>query len=483
MPEAPVPFANKQASGYDELSGASPVAMNVVVDGAGCVLRRPGIVATGLAPSTAVDSSGLVGLYRTIGGTLVAVGGGVAERAIYAVTSGGAVKLGGGVPGTGLRGTGRPTFAETEMLLVLAGGADVQKVELASLRSSRLGGSPPLATHVLANASRLLLNDVSVDLTKVRFSDVFIGTTSFANAEVWSLGGIGTSGYFTAEGKPDPVIAVHEDTNEVLVFGSQTLQSFVPDAQLTYAPVATREIGLSAAYSVIKYDQDFYWIDHLRRIVAGGARNYDSISDAIQKTLDQMTTFSDAWGAKILVDFADCLLWTFPTDGRSFMFQKGIGWSQWAGQSGGNWAPLGVGCVFQPFDGTDPIVGMTDGRIGTFSFDAATDFGTPIRASVRTGYQNHDTDKLKLCRALYLSLRRGETTSTTGPQALLRWRDRPGAWEAEVPVDLGASGDTEIMVPLRGLGTYRRRQWEFEYMGTERLALVGATEDFQVLSS
>lgn len=483
MPEAPIPFANKQASGYDELAGASPVAMNVVVDGAGAVLRRPGITTTALAPTTSIDAGGIVGLYRTIDGKLFAVGGSNAERTIYVVTSGGALALGGGVPPRGLRGTMRPTFAETEMLLVVAGGAEPQKVVLASLDSERLGGSPPNATHVIANASRLLLNDVVVDKTKVRFSDVFIGTTSYANAEVWSLGGVGTSGYFTAEGKPDPVVAVHEDTNEVLVFGSQTLQSFVPDAQITYSPVATREIGLSAAYSVIKYDQDFYWIDHLRRIVAGSSRSYDSVSDPIQKTIDAMATFTDAWGAKVLVDFADCLLWTFPTDGRTFMFQKGIGWSQWAGQSAGNWAPLGIGAVFQPFDGTDPIVGMTDGRIGTFSFDVSTDFGTPIRASVRTGYQNHDTDKLKLCRCLYLSLRRGETTSATGPQAILRWRDRPGAWEAEVPVDLGESGDTEIMVPLRGLGTYRRRQWEFEYMGTERLALVGATEDFQVLTS
>jgi hypothetical protein len=485
MPEAPIPFTNKQASGQEPLAGATVVAMNVVTDELGAVYRRPGILASPLATSAVIDANGISGLYKTLDGKIWAVGAsGPPERPIYQVGPGGSVKLGGGAAGLGLRGAGRPTFAETEMLLVLAGGAEPEKVILATGNSARLGGAPPFSTHVLGNASRLLLNDNALDKTKVRFSDLALGTTSYAGHEVWSLGGVGTSGYFTAEGRPDPVVALAEDTNEVLVFGSATLQSFQPDPTVTYSPLATREVGCSAPYSVVKIDQDFFWLDHLRRFIGGGSRSYQPISDPIQRTLDAMVTASDCWGAYVAMDFLDVILWTFPTDGRVFVFQKGQGWGQWAGQANGNWAPLGITAVHMPADGTDVLVGTSAGKIGTLSLDASTDFGEPIRASVTTGYLDHGTSSLKHCASVKFALKRGTTSSSTGPQAFFRFKDRfEDPWSDSIPIDLGASGDRDIVVIFRSLGTYRSRQWQFEYVGAESLSLVSATEEFTVLAA
>lgn len=483
MAEQPIAFVNRQASGQEELGSASPSSMNVVVDQAGVVYRRPGLTAAPGVSSAVVDANGLSGLYKTLDGKVWAVGASGAERPLYNVTAGGSSTVVGTVGAAGLRGTSRPTFAETEMLLVLAGGDLPQKIALASSTSSRLGGTVPLrSTHVIANASRLLLNDTYADKTKARFSDTAIGTASFVGHEVWSLGGVGTSGYFTAEGKPDPIVAVAEDTNEVLLFGQATLQSFQPDPVVTYAPIATREIGCSAPYSIVKVDQDFFWLDHIRRIVTGGVRGYQPISDPIQRTLDSMPFSADGWGAYIPVDFLDVLMFTFPSDGRTFVFQKGSGWGQWAGNTNGNWAPLGVTAVYVPSDGTDPLVATSSGQVGTFSIDATTDFGNPILASITTGYENRGTEALKHCEHVNLTLRRGTTASSTEPLAYLRFRDKPGAWSDRIPVSLGASGDTEVVVSLYSLGVYRRRQWQFEYAGSESLALVSAVETFKVLS-
>lgn len=484
MPEAPIKFVNNQASGQDELGGSSPISMNIVVDSSGVIYRRPGLTASPLATSAVVDSSGIAGIYKTLDSKIWAVGSLGPERNIYRVTAGGSSAVSGTVGADGLRGTARPTFAETEMLLVMTGGDLPEKVVLSTEQSSRLGGTVPLrSTHVIANASRLLLNDTYADRTKERFSDTAIGTTDFSGHEVWSLGGIGTSGYFTAEGKPDPIVAVVEDTNEVLLFGQSTLQSFQPDPQVTYMPVSTREIGCSAPYSVVKVDQEFFWIDHIRRIVSGTTRGYQSMSDPIQRTLDAMSVSSDGWGAYFPVGFLDVLAYTFPADGRTFVFQKGAGWGQWSGNSNGNWAPLGVTCAYVPTDGTDVLVGTSDGKIGTFSLDASTDFGTPILASVTTGYENHGTEAQKHCEHVYITLRRGETSETTEPLAYLRFRDQPGAWSDRIPISLGVSGDTETVVPLHSLGVYRRRQWQFEYSGEESLALVSAVETYKVLSA
>ena len=488
MPTEPIPFANLQESGHEVLAGASPIAMNVVVDGKGSVRRRPGIQTYSGAPSTVIDANGISGLYSTVAGDLFAVGAAGPERPIYQVTPGGAAAIGAGIAPAGLRGSGRPIFAETELLLAIAGGEALQKVVLPTtyfaLDSSRMGGTfSPVASHVVANNSRLVANDVLVDRTKVRFSDVAQGDTSFAGNEVWSLGGIGTSGYFTAEANPDPVVAVYGVQNEVMVFGSKTTQVFLPDSQLTYAPVASIELGMTGAYSFVKGDRETYWLDHQRRLVVSDRRSFQSLSDPIQRTIDGMTTVEDCFGYRVSDGFLDVPVWSFPTDGRTFVFQKGIGWGQWSGwnDTTNTWAPFSVTALTTPPDASVNIVATSDGRIGELSLDANTDLGTRINAYVETGYLNRKTEKYKHCRCVTLTFRRGASTTSPGPQGMLYFRDREGPWSDPIPLDLGASGDTEPTLRFHSLGSYQRRQWKFVFSDTSvALALVAAFEEFEV---
>lgn len=484
----PIPFVNNQESGYEELGGASPLAMNIIVDGKGVVRRRPGIKVSTLAPSTVIDANGLIGIRGTRDRQLFAVGAAGAERPIYNITASGAALIGGGVPPMGLRGTARPIFAETEMLLVIAGGDLIEKIQLATAGSSRLGGNPPKASHVIANHLRLLANDVLVDRSAIRFSDIAGGDTSFAGLESWAYAGFGTSGYFTAEGKPDDVAAIMENTNEVHVLGTATVQVFLPDPTLTYAPSATTELGTMAPYSVIKVDQNFAWLDHLKRFVLTDSRSYQEISKGIARTLNNIAVVDDCFGYRLTMGDFDALIWTFPTDGRTFCYQTGVGWSQWAGWTD-NWAPFKVNCchtlpAWTPDGinhGTGPaLVGTTDGFIGELDLNTNTDLGGTIKSYVRTGFLDHGTQKLKHCQAATFVLRRGETTNSTAPQATLRFADSPGNWSSPIPIDLGQSGDRDPVVILRSLGTYRTRQWEFSFTGTESLSLVSAMEDIEI---
>ncbi len=486
MPQAPIPFANLQASSLEEIGGASPVAMNVVMDPRGSVWRRPGIKAYAGAPSTVVDSGGIAALYSTVKGQLFAVGSsGGAERPIYLVTGGGAAKLGGGAAPCGLRGALRPVFAESDMILAVAGGDLVEKVIIAGgpLGSDRLGGTPPNASHVVSNASRLLSNDVGIDPSAVRFSDVAGGLSSYAGLEVWSYGGFGTSGYFSAEARPDPVLALVDTLNEVFVFGKSTLQVFVPDPTVTYAPVSASEVGISAPYSPVRVDAKLYWMDHQKRFVRGDGRSYEVISDPIQLDLDAMSSFTDCYGFRVVEGWLDAVVWVFPTDGRTFVYQIETGsWGQWSGWSDGavNWAPFTVSAAARIAGQSTTLVGTTDGHIGELDLRTTTDLGTRIRARVETGYQNHKTDSYKECQAVHFALRRGQASTTPGPSAVFGFRDRPGPWSDPIPVDLGSSGDTEIVLRFGGLGTYRRRQWYFEFAGTDDLKLVSATEEYVV---
>lgn len=494
MPSAPISFANQQATGQEALAGAPGVALNVMVDQAGAIRCRPGISAAPGVFSGVIDSTGISGLRSTIGGALYAIGNQASYRQIYKVGATAAMAISSGTGPSTLAGSGRPVFAETQLILAIAGGDAMQKIVLSTDQSSRILDDPPLATHVAASASRLLGNIADIvatntfDKSVVRFSDVANGNSSFAGLERWAEGITG-AGHFSAEADPDPVLAIAENTNEVFCFGTTSLQVFDPDGTVTagipvgWSPAVARELGCSAPYSVVKVNQQFAWLDDLRRIVMSDGRSDSIVSDPVHRTFDDMSLVSDCFGYRVLDGPLDALVWTFPTDGRTFAFQKGSGWSQWASWNGqtNNIGQLAVlSCHLAPLS-HDNLVGTSDGRIGRYDLDATTDFGSPINCRVETGYVNRGTDERKFCRCVRVALRRGATGN--GQIARLSYRDEPGPYGTPLTIELGELGDTEIVVELRSLGIYRRRQWKFEFSGTDALALVGVTEDFDILST
>lgn len=488
MPSAPISFANQQATGQEALAGAPGVAVNVVVDQTGTVRCRPGIGAAPGVYSGVVDAMGIVGLHTTLSGALYAIGNQSTFRSVYRVGSAAATLLSAGSGPSTMAGSGRPVFAETQLILAIAGQDAMQKIVLATDVSSRILDDPPFASHVAATSSRLLGNIANVaatntfDKSVVRFSDIANGNSSYAGLEVWTEG-LGTAGHFSAEADPDPVLAVYQNSSEVFCFGTTSLQIFDPDASSVFAPAVTRELGCAAAYSVIEANQQFAWLDDLRRFVMSDGRSESVISDPIKKTLDDMVTVSDCFGYRVITGPIDALVWTFPTDGRTFAFQKGSGWSEWQGwgDSVGNWTQLSVLSHHIAPLSHDNIVGTVSGQIGRLSLDETTDFGARINARVETGYINRGTDERKHCKNVRVALRRGQ--SATSSTATLCWRDQPGAWGGALNIDLGALGDTEIVVELRSLGIYRRRQWKFEFSGTDALELLSVIEDFDVLST
>lgn len=469
----PINFGSSQKSGLDPLAGAGELSMNVYTDKVGVVRRRPGISALGDAPSTAVAAGGVSGLFSTGDNRLLVVGDG-AERNIFEVSGGAVRQL--AVP---VGGTGRPQFAQTEMLVAIAGGSAPVKYLRVERDTSLLGGNPPKASHILGANLRLVANDVQLDRTKARFSDIAQGTLSYAGLETWDPTTPPTAGYFTAEARPDPVVGIGENTSEIFVWGSESLQIFTPDPTFIFAPTTTIPYGLGAPYSVVKADQHFFWFDQYRRFIMSDGRSREDISEGIAKTLEQIDVVDDCFGYRVVTDNLDAVVWTFPTDGRTFAFQKGSGWAQWSGFNK-NWTRFKVNAhCYRISDGLN-VVGTTDGFLGKFDHSVSSDLGETINAYTVTGYEDRGTDMRKHCQVVRLALRRGTVSGSTAPVGFLGWRDRPGPWEAKIPVSFGASNDTEIVVELRSLGVYRRRQWMFEFSGTEELSLVRASEEFEV---
>lgn len=365
-------------------------------------------------------------------------------------------------------------------MLVIAGGGAVQRVLVDSDVCERLPGSPPIASHVVANASRLLLNNVIVDKSIVSYSEPAAGS-SYAGHEVW-VGG--DAGFFSGEARPDPVLALGETTNEVFLFGTTNVQAFVPDDSSVYSPVSAREYGCIAPFSVVKVDHSYAWIDHRRRIVLSDGREFQVLSEPIQQTLDDMSAISDAFGYRIVHGPVDAVVWVFPSDSRALVYQVGGGWAEWSSfdtESSSFEQFMALSHAANPATGEN-VVGLRDGRVGLLSMAYQTDLGAPVVARVETGYLNRGADFVKHSKCVRLVMRRGTAASGDDePVGLLSWRDDEGPWSPAIPIGAGSAGDTMFTVQVRSLGTYRRRQWRFEFGEDSDCVLAGATEEFDVI--
>jgi hypothetical protein len=502
MPQEPIPFVPDQQSGWSARAGGSPLAVNVVIDGRGAVRRRPGITSYQHFPPDpesplplSLNPTPIIGLYVTLDGNLYVVDSAVPVRHIFVVkpTPLSVTNLS-TTFNSSLVGGRRPIFAETEAALFIAGGGEAEKILLSTPGASRLSPTAPQGSHIIANSSRLLMNDVVVGAGDFGWNTVFYSATGSGSAAIpgghvlWPPQA--GAGFFGAEARPDKVIAIHENTNEVFVFGETTLQVFNPDPTFVYAPLPTLNHGLVGPYGAIEVDQKIAFLDHRRRFVITNGRSVEYIGEPIQATLDDMAVVTDVFGYRVRTNVIDCLCWCFPTDGRTFVYQinsqrQGSNWALWMGwdTATNNFKRLVVNAHHHVHTTGWNIVGMLDGRVGLLSMDSSTDLGQPINAHIETGFVDRGTDLLKHCVAVHLALKRGEVVGATAPIAWLKWRDAPGPWTGAAEVSLGASGDREITVVFRSLGVYRRREWLFEFAGTADLELTRATEVFEVLSN
>lgn len=475
MPTEPIYFGNDQKSGDHELAGASPLAVNVITDGAGAVRRRPGISAWDGFPASAEEDSAIEGMHA-FEGSLYYVN---ANRHIYRVAPDTAtstdMSTGGGT--SYLAGSSRPVFAETQFRLLIAGGGALEKIDSGDTVAERVGTgatAPPICSHVVALASRVLVNDLTSATTRGRIAYSGVGS---ASNEVFDA-----LNFVTAEARPDSIEGLFGNSNELFAFGERSLQVFTPDASTILQPQRALSNGCAAGYSIIEGDGVFHWLDDRRRLVSGDGRSAEEISATIAKTLDGIDVVSDCFGFRWIADQYDVLTWVFPSDGRTFAAQAGGGWAQWHGWTTGNGYTLfpAKSHFFWPEQNVH-LVGLEDGTIAKLDTDAHDDLGGIIKAEARTGFVSHDTSAYKHCESIRFFFRRGHAASgAAAAQVLLSWRDTLGDFCTPIRMNLGVQADYVFTVEKRSLGTYRSRQWKLEFTDAVDFVLARCEETFTV---
>lgn len=506
MPETAIPIDSGLASSADDRTDFARAATNWLTDVGGSSVLRPAIVNTQLDPGRYVATTGtltgIIGTYvwRSVFDQreyLIYVR---ADRTVWAkdlvtnVTTGLSTA---GVAATLLDGAATTViFAEDSQRLVMAGGGQLQ-IWTGTGLTARIGATvfgvsqPPLsATHVIDLQNYLVANNAALPGGNNQISWSNLGD---GNHGTWS-----PLNFNTADADPDPIVGVYANLREVFAFGQRTLQVFGigADPTLPFQSAVSVALGCAAAYSPIRLDAEFAWLDQNRRFVISDGRSISEISQQISKIIRDMSTVSDGRGFRIRIAYWDLLVWVFPTAGLAFVYNQNQSASQgytvnnskwfiWRGWSGvDTFAALRFATYAYWQTGNLHIVGDTlFENLWTLSADASSDSapGQPIVAERVTERLDWGSAKRKRCRKVRFYCKRG-INATSATSLDVAKSDDDAAWSGMATLTLGVAGDYQGFIDWYPGGIYRRRQYRVRYSGGDAISITKAVEYWEELA-
>lgn len=473
-----VNFTTGQDTSSDALGSSMTLFQNALYDSSGVVHARPGIAAWDAFPATRASGSPVIGMvaWRTF---IVYV---TADRKLHAVTVTGAhfELSSSALPETMLDGMERPSFVRGRDYLVISGGGEIQKWTGLGY-SARLSAAAPTAGDICGIAARLVVQ-------RPNETGMIFWSQPLEVYDGWDMATMG-AGYIQASAKPDPIVAMTDNTNELFAWGKDTLQVFAPsnlavDATdpnnlLDFAPSRTLNVGITASDAIVMADDMYHVLDKSRRIILTDGRSYQDTSKQVVKRLREFSTVDDCWGFRLRYSRYDCAVFFFPTAQVGLVYDRlGQKWSEWTEWDTAD-APIRITSAYHWAEEDVFLVGMADGSIAQLDDAATTDLGNPIKVKLISGF-NADPN-LKVCDALSLTFRRRFSSTLGSGHVLLSSRDIEGAWEPVAMVNLGSN--PQPCETVRSLGVYRQRQWMLEYTGDDGFDFVSAVETFEQLGA
>jgi hypothetical protein len=467
----PIPILSGAQSALDPLAGAALQYINAM-PGPDGVATRPCITPWSLFPASAPSKSPVVSITPFGNFVIYVTDDGAGTRMVYALdaVNRNVVSLDDETTATRIAGTYRPKTTTSRGFVFVSGGQQASRVSSALIASKF--PTAPLAKDI-ATLSQYVLIAADDDSGLIYWnlpgdSQVDSWDTVFRFAE--------------AEARPDKLIAIQASARELFAFGSQTTQVFAPDPNSYFAPVATMDLGCAARASIVNNDVIMSWLDSFGRIVQSDGRGLSEqgiISDrGLASTIKGLSTISDCWAYREVIGNSDCLVYTFPTVGRTFAYdQRSPGaWHERLGWANGNWTAYPVTSYAWWPERQAHLVGLANGTIATLTDTGSTDMGEPVRCKIRAGFIRAAAG-VREPQSVRLVLRRGEADSATRAVSL-EWRDDLGPFGAPITSLLHTSttgSKADAIEKIRPVGPpYEERQYQFSWDG--RASIVAAEE-------
>ncbi len=474
MPFAPVTITDGEVTGVDSLSSAASSVVNWEIDEAGVNVPRPPLEAYSV---TNIGTSPFIGAERWKQ-YLIWVSTDRYVRMMHESGPAVGTVLSTSSTSTQIEGTAsRVTFVSGDDYVYIAGGGQIQRWGGVGL-TELISGSPN-CTHIASLGQYLIANNTG-DTSIFQWSEIGEGTwTSWPDENTTQ-----------ASARPDPIIGIFENANELYVFGDATTQVYAvgSDPTLPFDVVATINTGLAAPYAVTRIDETFAFLDDKRRISITDGRTVTPISDAIQSTLRGLETIEDCWMYREDRGQYSYLVVRFPTEARTFVYDiKGTRWTERkyynAPLDDADW-PVGAAVYWPAYNYW--LFGSTLSTGGLFKFatTSGAENSAPLVASRVTGWHEHGTAKRKRSTRIQLVMKRGTAAQGATPGALeVRVQDDDGPWTEWEQVSVGGPSDygqTKLVFPG---GVFRRRRYGLRFSNTESFSLVSVMDDVKEVNS
>jgi hypothetical protein len=469
----PVDISGGQVSGVDNLSSAASQVTNWEVDEAGINRPRPGL--SSYVTTGTLGTSPIIGMERWKNYVILVT----ADRKLWAIQDALPTYVGAlsdATSGSLLEGSLRPVFAIGELYVYVTGGGRIQRWN-PSLSLSEVIPQSPICTHVAAMGERLVTNiNSATDATAAstfQWSDIGEG--------VWGTWPAANTA--NANARPDPIVAITENTSELIMFGTETTQTYGngSDPTFPFEQASTVNIGLGAPYAYARMDDNFALLDSRRRIVISDGRSLEPIGGAIERDLRRMTTISDCWMWREERGQQSLLVVRFPTERRTFSYDlKGKRWAERDYYAAPFHADFPVSAhVYWPAQNYH-LFGSTlaAGGVLRLDEDSRQDISGGLVCERTTGWQDFGTMNRKRSCRLRLVLRRGTAAQGAVPGALeLRTQADDGPWSSWRPIDLGTPSQYEQVRDVFAGGIFRRRRYGLRYSSSDETSLVSLHDD------
>lgn len=393
----------------------------------------------------------------------------VSNGTVYKITdaSGSVTALSGS---TALLTNSPVTFAGDAHRLVMANGGRMVHTDLNTLTTMADSDAPTEVTHLAAVDQYILANSRNSGV--VKFSDLN------------DLTGWQGLSFFSAESKPDPVVAIDEGFREIIALGRESVEFWINDGQNPFSRIAgsAQPFGTCAPYSLALVGSTWMWLDHKRRLVMMQGRQAVPVSSPYDRVIQRYQAVDDAIGYATFVDGLPLYALNFPTAGETLVFnymtQQWHKWGYWSSANGIYQRHRGLSYCYAKSWNQHLVGDRQNGKIYRATHEIFTDNNDAIRSLVRTGNISHGMDFDKLSDCIRLKCKRGVANSAVDdPQIMLRRRvnNRPyfgnERWRS-----LGKVGDHTPYCYWKANGKYQTCQYEFSHTDNTDLVLMGAQE-------
>lgn len=293
--------------------------------------------------------------------------------------------------------------------------------------------------------------------------------------------------FATAESAPDGLVRVFVDHGQLLLFGQATIEPWGSignvDAPFAVVKGATAQFGLAARWSLVPFNDSVAFLAKNRMgqvqvmMMEGNVPKPISTPE-IEAEINSYSTKSDAVGMSFMDRGHPMYIISFPTAGKSWMFDA----------RSGMWSPRESGLSGARYHGELAIDYLNKIRISDYSngnvvnLDATvyTENGTAIAREIVTRHLYKNNARISLDE-LYVDMEVGVGTSSgagSSPQVMLQYSKNNGkTWSAELWKSLGAMGKYFTRVVWRRLGI--ARDWLFKLRITDPVKVIFIFTDIE----